>query len=322
MTYYPIIIPTLNRYEKLKACIDSLAQCEEAKYTELVIGLDYPPADKYIDGWKKISEYIETIKGFAKITCIRQSENIGAIKNSQLLEHYALEKYDAYIYSEDDNVFSPYFLRFINEGLDKYKEDNSVIAVCGYSYPIDWKTEKDCVLQHQYFSAWGFGIWKNRYNQLYSDIPSSDFRDSVLNKHKRKDLKKSKKNFFAAQGFIFDNNIYPCDVTISAYLYLNKKNVLMPVVSLSRNIGWDGSGEHCLKDDKHFSEQIINMTKELNVEPEIINYSRNLEIFQTSLVKKWKLKIVRVYCLNLLLRIIGKSNAYRIRKLRNKLLKK
>ena len=59
MTYYPIIIPTLNRYEKLKACIDSLTQSEEAKYTELVIGLDYPPADKYIDGWKKIYEYIE-----------------------------------------------------------------------------------------------------------------------------------------------------------------------------------------------------------------------------------------------------------------------
>ena len=64
MTYYPVIIPTLNRYEHFKNCVESLSNNLYANETELVVGLDYPPSEKYIDGWKKIKDYIPSIKGF------------------------------------------------------------------------------------------------------------------------------------------------------------------------------------------------------------------------------------------------------------------
>ena len=57
--YSPVIIPTLNRYEHFKRCLESLEQCTGATYTDVYIGLDYPPADKYIDGWRKIDEYLQ-----------------------------------------------------------------------------------------------------------------------------------------------------------------------------------------------------------------------------------------------------------------------
>lgn len=47
---YPILIPTLDRYEHFKKCIESLAKNTHANKTELVIGLDYPPSEKYMDG--------------------------------------------------------------------------------------------------------------------------------------------------------------------------------------------------------------------------------------------------------------------------------
>lgn len=51
----PILIPTLNRYEHLKRCVESLAKNKLAKESELVIGLDYPPFQQGIRYNKKRS---------------------------------------------------------------------------------------------------------------------------------------------------------------------------------------------------------------------------------------------------------------------------
>lgn len=64
--YAPILIPTLNRYKHFRRCVESLSKCTHAEKTELVIGIDYPPVEKYREGWEKISEFITTITGFKK----------------------------------------------------------------------------------------------------------------------------------------------------------------------------------------------------------------------------------------------------------------
>lgn len=46
----PICIPTCNRYEHLKRCVESLSKCTLASETDLIISVDYPPSDKYVDG--------------------------------------------------------------------------------------------------------------------------------------------------------------------------------------------------------------------------------------------------------------------------------
>ena len=246
-TAYPICIPTLNRYEHFKNCIESLSKNKLANETELVIGLDYPPNDKYIEGWKKIKEYIPSISGFGKITLFEHNSNLGAVENSRFLRAYVSSKYDACIYSEDDNIFSPYFLQYINDGLRQYKNDDSVIAVCGYSYPIDWKTEKDCVLQHQYFSAWGYGTWINKDEDIRKKLRDAYFSKNFYSDKKMKKIKKMPANFVAFMYYCFSNVIPKYDMSSSFYMGFEEKYVLMPVKTLVTNDGWDGSGEHCIK---------------------------------------------------------------------------
>ena len=43
MTFYPVVIPALNRYEHFKNCVESLAKNTLTGETELIIALDYPP---------------------------------------------------------------------------------------------------------------------------------------------------------------------------------------------------------------------------------------------------------------------------------------
>ena len=81
LNYAPILIPTLNRYEHLRRCVESLAKNKLAKESELVIGLDYPPQEKYQEGWEKIKEFLPTISGFGKVTILSADKNIGAVNN-------------------------------------------------------------------------------------------------------------------------------------------------------------------------------------------------------------------------------------------------
>lgn len=288
MTKYPIIIPTLNRYEKLKNCISSLLLNDESKETELVIGLDFPPSEKYVDGYNKIKNFLPTITGFGKITIFEHKKNLGASENSFFLQKYAFEHYDAYIYSEDDNIFSPFFLKFMNEGLEKYKNDDFVFAVCGYSYPIDWKTDKDCVLQHQYFSAWGYGAWKDKEEKLEKMMNPQ----TLLKLIKVCDDSEWKKsvNFMRSCSLLCDEKIQKSDVSRSVLLSLNNKNVLMPVKTLVKNTGIDGSGEHCFELDKNIFESQKISEKEIDIN--LIDYvkSQNLEEYQKNIIPDFKKK--------------------------------
>lgn len=291
MTYYPIIIPTLNRYSHFRACIESLARCTYASETELIIGLDFPPNNKYIEGWKKIKDFIPKIQGFKKVICFERRENFGSAKNSSALQNYALTKYDAYIYTEDDNIFSPNFLDFINKGLEKYKDNPNVVAVCGYSYPIYWESSYKSILQHQYFSAWGYGEWGYKLKKMKYEFTPKYLAEYLKNKNNRRKIKElSNKNYRYASSFLYLDSIPIYDISRSVYLCISKKNVLMPTESLVRNTGFDGSGEHCSFETGYvFVNQKISGEKEFDVANTSEVVSQALERFNQKLGNDFKL---------------------------------
>lgn len=317
MTYYPIIIPALNRYSHFKACVESLAACTHASQTELIIGLDYPPVEKYVEGWEKIKNYIPTIKGFKKVECMERVQNYGSMRNSLELQNYALSKYDAYIYTEDDNVFSPAFLDFVDKGLEKYKDNPEVIAVCGYSYPVDWETKYTAVLEHNYFSAWGYGEWGDSRKELLESLAPQFIEESIKSKKSFSNLKKSPKNKIMTV-FNFNSKEIPCmDITRSIYMTVKDKYVLMPAVSLVRNTGWDGSGEHCSEYGKKisdiFSNQPVSDGKIFDLgEVKKIEHSKNLEKFQMEIFEHRNLNRFRAFLILGSLRILGFSKIRRL----------
>lgn len=242
MKYAPVVIPTLNRYEHLKRCVESLAKCTHAKKTELVVGVDYPPAEKYVDGWKKISEYVNHIEGFRKVTIIRRDYNFGAVANYLDLIRLVSLSNDRFIFTEDDNIFSPNFLDYINKGLEKYKDDPRVLAICGYNYPIDMTGyEMPFYFAHE-TSAWGIGRWVDKYDSVKKIINEPGY---LLKQFREQPL-----TFFLKDHTRMCNGIkhigydYREDVYMSFYNYINDKYSVFPKVSLVRNLGQDGSGLH------------------------------------------------------------------------------
>lgn len=241
-SYAPVIIPTLNRFNHLSRCIESLAKCSHAKETELIIGLDYPPSEKYMEGYNAIKEYVKTITGFKKITVLYREHNYGAYGNWVALMDYGFLHYDAIIMTEDDNEFSPNFLDYMNKGFDKYKDNPRVFSINGYNYPINMDGYGKNIYGSYRFSAWGCGLWKSkRLNVTNKDlvkfvlIPTHFFKLLFRLHFKIIGIPKT---------LLFSPSEIHLDMVCETYCCINNWVSIFPKVSKVRNWGHDGSGLH------------------------------------------------------------------------------
>lgn len=249
MNFAPVIIPTLCRYEHLKQCLNSLSQCTYANETDVYIGLDYPFKEEQWNGYKQISKFLATFnkKCFKSFTVIKRPYNYGFGPNGNIrtLQTEILKIYDCFIFSEDDNIFAPNFLDYINKGLEKFKYQNNVFAICGYRhyYPIKYQANT-FYRQNVDFSAWGYAIWKDRYE----DILSKDykyFRNKAFSiTIWKKLLNNGNYRLTMFLSYTYSKwNRNQSDNLYSVYAAINDMDVIMPSkVSLVRNIGIDGSG--------------------------------------------------------------------------------
>lgn len=252
--FAPVLVPTLNRYDHFVRLVESLQKCKYADRTELVIGLDYPPSHKYEEGYNRIKKYLDNgINGFGEIHIIYHEKNVGQGGNLLSMREYISNKYDRYIITEDDNVFAYSFLSYMNAMLEKYKDSNEVLLISGFSYPVNWVDNQGLgvIKEQSFFSEWGFGAYISKREKIMNYYSSGYYlREYKEKKLAWKVLKKSKKNFCYYIDGIWKKNLSATDVGESIYLLCNDKYCVMPLISLVRNEGWDGSGRHCENDDR------------------------------------------------------------------------
>ena len=249
VNYAPVIIPTLNRYEHFKRCLESLEHCTGANKTDIYVGLDYPPSEKYVDGWEKIDRYLvdkEKKNCFNNLIVCRRKYNCGMGKpgsNYDLLKKDVEKISDRFIFSEDDNEFSPCFLEFMNKALEFYRDDPMVLYVSAYTSPIFKGMTSDKTFFGIDTPAYGLGQWSNKKEaDLYSN--------EELSKDLCKSFKKSLRLFwtypaiFGMALFMIKKNAQYGDVRRSMYNMFHHTYTLQPSTSLTRNWGCDGSGLH------------------------------------------------------------------------------
>lgn len=267
MIYAPILITTLNRYECLKKCIESLQRNSWADKSEMFISVDYPPTEKYVEGYKKISEYLKNgIEGFKNVHIYFQEENLGPIKNSEWLRTVAQEKYDRYIILEDDNELAPGFIEFCDKGLELFENDESIYAVnatdyvwCGNGYTPDVrevkKYENNIEKRQMIFHAAAY--WSKKRNNVLEFCNMLEENNGLCDVRELVKLhRKSKCFFYQFLAMVslqnqrlpwYEKKLKPIDFIIDIYLMVYDKYVICPVEPLQRDLGVDGNGVNYIK---------------------------------------------------------------------------
>lgn len=314
MVYAPIAITTLNRYDHFVRCIKSLQNNSQSEFTVLYISIDYPPLEKYVDGYNKIIDYLNKgIDGFKEVKIFKQEKNLGPIKNSLFLKKKVFELHDRAIFLEDDNELSPCFIEFCNKGLQLYENDKDIIALNGSSYV--WcgegftdndkelkEGENNIVKRQLLFHSWA--TWRETWYELYNFCKSYDLY--YLGKDLLKMIRLHSKSrcffYFYIHNVLGSKNnlpwydqdkLFPTDAVWDIYMMINNKYIIAPKVSLIRDWGVDGSGANYTSEFSNKDTIINKKIDENNKFEYICNDSLEIDTNEVKLHDKHNFKNIK-----------------------------
>lgn len=291
----PVLIPTLNRYEHFKRCVNSLLECELCVETDLYIALDYPLSEIHWEGFNKIQQFIKSIEGFKSVNVIERKMNFGAHKNIISAIDFLFENHETLILTEDDNIFSSDFLTYMDKCLNAYKEDNSVFSVCGYNYPVKIpKSYKLEIYRWQGYSAWGVGFWRDKFLKIdwSKEVAFSSISRFLRDYNKVFQFNEINNNYVPALMHSLNSRTIHGDIYICMYQFLNGMSSVFPVVSRVRNMGNDGSGENCwaLDDDIYSKQEIYVGSGNYSIPKEILSSNEIDDFLKTHFFQPGKLR--------------------------------
>lgn len=272
MTYAPIALFTYNRADHTRRAVESLLQNAEAKDSDLFIFSDGAKNEKAVKGVAENREYIHTVTRFKTVTIVEREKNWGLANSLIAGITDVINKYGRVIVVEDDLILSPYFLKFMNDGLEKYKDDDRVGTITGFVPPIEEKLPETFFLT--YFQCWGWATWKRAW-----DLLETDARPLL------KGLRFKRKKFDVGGGVCNYGNLYCQKVGLVdswylryyASLFLKGKLSLYPGRSVATNEGLDGSGTHCGAELKRSFEAHNSQTP---IKVNDVKVIENLQVFR------------------------------------------
>lgn len=264
----PIVLFVYNRSDHTRQTIEALKKNQFADESNLFIFSDAEKNENDKAEVNKVREYIKTIKGFRQIITIERDTNWGLSNSIADGVSKIIKEFGSVIVLEDDLVTSPYFLKFMNESLELYKEKENVYSITGYSH-TDYEENIDSSYFLNLTSSWSWATWLNRWEKFKRD--DNDLRKII----KSTDKEKKYFNFNDSVDYInmaklqLENKIDSW--AIYWYLTVFRQNglTLYPKKKLVMNIGFDGSGTHCSKDT--CEEDLVNyypqLTRDIKEKP-------------------------------------------------------
>lgn len=147
---------------------------------------------------------------------------------------------------------------YINKGLDKFENDKSVLAICGYVYPINISVDYSLnYFYYKTFSAWGYGIWRNRYKNFY--YPPEKLISYMNNWRYVKGIyHMAPIKLLSILNAIKHHLPLYGDGVVSLENIKHNTYCVLPTVSKVKNLGHDGTGVHCgkIETDLYSSQKI------------------------------------------------------------------
>lgn len=242
MTPAPIALFAYNRPAHLRQTLEALRKNELAAESDLHIFSDGPKSSKDAPMVETVRACLKDVPGFRSTTVIEHPTNLGLASSIIHGVTTICGRHGWIIVLEDDMVTSPWFLRYMNEGLATYELDPEVISIHGYIYPVRVPLPETFFLRGA--DCWGWATWARGWQHFNPDGAA------LLANLEERQLTHAF-DFDGAYGYTAmlrdqiagRNNSWAIRWHASAFLL--DKLTLYSGRSLVQNIGLDNSGTHC-----------------------------------------------------------------------------
>ena len=242
MTLAPILLFVYNRPQHTARGVESLLRNALAADSRLIIYSDAPKTAADADSVRQVREYVRGISGFKEIEIVERGENWGLARSIIDGVTRAVDRYGRVIALEDDLVVAPYFLQFMNEALETYKDEPRVGHIQACDFTRDASLPDTFLIK--WTGSWGWATWDRAWHLF-----QPDGRKLLAEMRQRRLTREF--DFNGAYGFTRmlqrqiqgRNNSWA--IRWNASLFLRDVLSLNVGKSLVRNEGFDGSGTNC-----------------------------------------------------------------------------
>jgi len=255
----PIALFVYNRLDNTQKTIEHLLANTLAKEAELYVFSD---GGKDEASWKAVNEvraYLHQVKaeienngGLKSMTIVERKENFYLEKNITQGIMEVFLHHDRIIVLEDDICTSPYYLQYMNDAFELYKDVPRVMHIAGFTNlapaPGFYFTP--------HMSGWGWGTWRDRWVKHFHHYKT---RSEALEGMTAKDMDAMQYGGVFPCLKSLDKNPIPWDICWEIAIYKANGLCLTPHHTMVRNIG--------LKNGTHFKAFDILQSYEFDRPP-------------------------------------------------------
>lgn len=303
----PVILFVFNRPEHTKCILEKLNQDFLAKYTDLIIYSDNYKLNKDQKKVSEVREYINNFKrknNFNSVEINYSNSNLGLAKSVIEGVTKVIKKNGKVIVLEDDIYTTKWFLKYMNDALAFYRNNEKIWSISAFSVPIHKISNNHDVFFIKRGHSWGWATWSDRWETV--DWEVKDYKKFRSSPKKRRKFNEGGSDLGGMLDLQMNGMI---DSWAIRWCYAQNKQdkyTVYPFLSLVKNIGLDGSGTHSGVAPQ-FSVNVEEKNQEIRFEK--FYYDKKIikkfkKIYDISLWKR-----VYMYCINVVYyQLIKKSN--------------
>lgn len=252
----PIVLFVYNRLDHTQGVIETLLKNELSKESEFYIFSDAAKSENGLDKVNEVRRFIRDERwhaGFKKVSIIEAEKNKGLAKSIIGGVSEIIQKYGKVIVLEDDLKLSPYFLEYMNDALNYYRDDEKIWSISGYSFPMkSLKKYPHDVFYSYRGCSWGWATWSDRWETVDWQVKAYDqFADDPkwVERFNRGGFDLANMLKMQMDGRIDSWAIRWCFSQSNQEMY-----TVYPRISYLENAGCDGSGIHSSVYDEYYTD--------------------------------------------------------------------
>lgn len=242
----PLVIFVYNRAELTEKMLEAINRNELAEDTEVYIFSD---GAKNIEDEQKVKEVRKVINLFKCDNNFREVHIIEAEVNKGLANSIisgvtkVINAYGKVIVLEDDLITATNFLKFMNECLEFYKDNPKIWSVAGTTYYLPSLEN----YPHDVYTCYrgescGWGSWLDRWKRI--DWNVADYEEFMNDRRRRKKFCRGGQDMVTSLRRQMEGKTDSWAIRWCYQQYKEDMLTILPVKSLTTNIGWGGSGTH------------------------------------------------------------------------------
>ena len=161
----PVALFIFNRPEHLRRTIEALQRCDGFPDSPIFVFADGARDDRDIptvDATRRVARELLGDRAEYHLSQVNKGLATSIISGVELL----LARYGRVIVLEDDLLVASSFLRFLNDALDRYADNENIYQVSGHMYEVGEFEQRQEALLLPLTTTWGWATWARAWTSF------------------------------------------------------------------------------------------------------------------------------------------------------------